>query len=454
MNNISRVLVANRGEIAVRVIKSCRELGIESVAAVSEADIQSLAAKMADRRVCIGPPRSADSNLKINTIISAALGTRADAVHPGYGFLAEHPGLAEACEKHGLVFIGPPAKCIREMGNKLFARKIAKECGVPIIPGSEEVRDFKEAAVSAEQVGFPVLLKAAAGGGGKGIVVAKTFEDFRDVFDITSAEADAAFGDGTLYIEHYIPNARHVEVQILADHFGNVIHLGERDCSIQRRYQKVIEEAPSLALSTELREKICSAAVSIAQNIGYEGAGTVEFVLDQDTGGYHFLEMNTRIQVEHPVTEETAGVDLIKEQMRIADYEPIDFQQEEVRLEGHAIECRINAESARANFQPCPGRIEIWNAPTGENIRVDTHCYSGYLVPPYYDSLLAKLITKGTDRSEAIERMAYALQNFTVNGVDTTIAFLSAVIKRPEYVRGKIDTRWLENILTEMMEED
>ncbi|MFC2012913.1 acetyl-CoA carboxylase biotin carboxylase subunit [Chloroflexota bacterium] len=447
MRDILRVLVANRGEIAVRIIRTCKGLGIESVVAVSDADRESMSAKMADRAICIGPPRALDSYLKIDTIITAALGTSSDAIHPGYGFLAEQPELAEACETHGVIFIGPSPKSLKEMGNKLLARKIVKGCGVPTIPGSEKVRDFKEAISVAERIGFPVLLKAAAGGGGRGITIARNPDDLKAVFDTVSAEVHAAFRDDTLYVECYIPNARHIEVQILADHLGNVVHLGERDCSIQRRYQKVIEEAPSPAVSPELREEICQAAVTVAKNTKYESAGTVEFVLDQDNEKFYFLEMNTRIQVEHPVTEQISGIDLVKEQIRIAAHQPISFSQEEVQLNGHAIECRINAESPEAGFQPCPGRIVQWDPPQGPNIRVDSHCFPGYLVPPYYDSLIAKLITIGDDRSQAIERMKYALESFTVSGVDTTIPFLYSLIQKPDYVSGKINTRWLEDLM-------
>ncbi|MFC1937198.1 acetyl/propionyl/methylcrotonyl-CoA carboxylase subunit alpha [Chloroflexota bacterium] len=447
MNHISRVLVANRGEIAVRIIRACKDLGIEAVAAVSEADRESLAAKIADRAVCIGPARALDSYLRIDTLVTAALGTGSDAIHPGYGFLAEQPELAEACEENGVIFIGPPPGSLREMGNKLMARQIAGGCGVSTIPGSEKVKDFQEAAAVAEKMGFPVLLKAAAGGGGRGITIAANPNDLETVFDMVSAEVHAAFGDGTLFVEHYIPNARHVEVQIVADRLGNVRHLGERDCSIQRRYQKVIEEAPSPVVPAELREQLCAAAVTVAETIGYESAGTVEFILDQDSGQFFFLEMNTRIQVEHPVTEQISGVDLVKEQIRIAGGEPVSFSQEEVTLNGHAVECRINAECAEAGFRPSPGRIERWQPPQGANIRVDSHCYSGYIIPPYYDSLIAKLITWGNDRAEALEWMQYALDNFIVRGVETTIPFLSSVIRNPDYVSGKINTRWLENLL-------
>ena len=409
MKNISRVLIANRGGIAIRVIRACKALGIGSIAAVSEADRESLPAKMADRAICIGPPRAQDSYLNVNTLVTAALGSGADAIHPGYGFLAEQPELAESCDEHHVVFIGPTGSTIRQMGNKLQARKIVEDCGVPTIPVSKKARDIKEANMMAEKLGFPVLLKAAAGGGGRGMKIIKDHQDLETVFDTLTSEVQSAFGDGSLYIEHYIPNARHIEVQIIGDHFGNVVHLGERDCSIQRRYQKLIEKAPSPVVSAELREQICKAAVTIAKRINYVNAGTIEFILDQEKTQFYFLEMNTRIQVEHPVTEQITGKDLVQEQIRIAGLQPLSFDQEDVRLSGHAIECRINAESPHSGFLPSPGKIEQWNQPSGPGIRVDSHCYPGYLVPPYYDSLIAKLITSGADRSQAIERMRYAL---------------------------------------------
>ncbi len=446
MKSISRVLVANRGEIAVRIIRACRSLGIEAVAAVSEADRESLPARMADCAVCIGPPRALDSYLNIPVLITAALGTKAEAIHPGYGFLAEQPELAEACRQNHLTFIGPSPANLRRMGNKLWARKIAAECGVPTIPGSAKIGNVEEAVGIARRIGFPVFIKAAAGGGGRGMRIASGPDDVRDAFDTLSAEVESAFGDGTLYLERYIANARHIEVQILGDRFGNVIHLGERDCSLQRRHQKMVEEAPAAVVSEEIRKKICEAAVKIARAIRYENAGTIEFVFDRDREEFYFLEMNTRIQVEHPVTEQVTGVDLVGEQIRVAGGQPLRHAQEDVRFQGHAIECRINAESPDNGFMPNPGRIEEWNPPEMEGIRLDSHCYAGYRVPPFYDSLLGKIIAAGSNRQEALERMNRALAAFRVTGVETNIPFHKRLLRHPDVVSGKINTRWLEDV--------
>jgi acetyl-CoA carboxylase biotin carboxylase subunit len=454
LKKISRVLIANRGEIAVRIIRACQALGIESVAAVSEVDQESLPAKMADRAVCIGPARALDSYLNIGTLITAALGTGSDAIHPGYGFLAEQPELVEACEKHHIKFIGPSANSIRKMGNKILARQIVEECGVPTIPGSEKICDVNEAVDTVEKIGFPVLLKAAAGGGGRGMKILSNPEDLKSTFDTLSAEVEAAFGDGTLYFEKYIPNARHIEVQILGDHSGNLIHLGERDCSIQRRHQKLIEEAPSPVVTDKLRDKIGNAAVAIADRIGYESAGTIEFMLDQNSGQFYFLEMNTRIQVEHPVTEQISGVDLVQEQIKVAEHQPLNISQKDVQLNGHAIECRINAESVGSGFLPSPGLLKNWNPPNDSGIRVDTHCFSGYLTPPFYDSLLAKVISTGADRTQAIDRMKWALENFVIFGVDTTIPLHSLVLNHPDFINGKINTRWLEDMILPSVRSD
>jgi len=447
MKGISRVLIANRSEIALRIIRACRDLGIESVVTVSEADKESLPARMADRAVCIGPPRATESYLRVGTIVTAALGTGADAIHPGYGFLAEQTGLPEACTERGITFIGPTADNIRRMGDKLQARQMAGELGIPVIPGSELVTDFQAALDVAERVGYPVLLKAAAGGGGKGMKIVNRSREMKAVFDEASAEAKAAFGDHRIYMEHFIPNARHIEIQVLGDQYGHVVHLFERDCSLQRRYQKMVEEAPSPIVTAELREAICKAALAVTRHIRYQNAGTVEFILDQDQNQFYFLEMNTRIQVEHPVTEMITGVDLVKEQIRIAAGDPIGFTQEEVRLTGHAVECRINAESAETGFRPCPGKITRWIPPEGPDIRLDSHCYQGYTVPPFYDSLLGKLIVRGRDRRAAIERMKAALSNFVVSGIDTTIPFYRSLLEHPDYQKGKVHTRWVEETI-------
>jgi acetyl-CoA carboxylase biotin carboxylase subunit len=447
---IARVLIANRGEIAVRIIRACQGLGIETVLAASEADRKSLPARLADRTVCIGPARSADSYLNIGALVSAALGTGADALHPGYGFLAESAELAEACAAENITFVGPTAAQIRQMGNKLQARALAKESGVPMLAGSEKVRDAGDAAAVAERIGFPVMLKAAAGGGGRGMKIVTRAEDIASAFGSASAEARAAFGDDTLYLERYIANARHIEVQLLGDRFGNLIHLGERDCSLQRRHQKVVEEAPAPMIAEALRAEIHAAAVKLGRAIAYENAGTVEFIFDQDRQEFFFLEMNTRIQVEHPVSETITGVDLVQEQFRIAAGEPLRFKQSDIVFRGHAIECRINAEVPSENFRPSPGLITEWRPPEGPFIRLDTHCHSGYTVPVFYDSMLGKLIVYGSDRAEAVERMRRALQHFTVHGVGTTLPFLSFALGHPDFMAGRVSTALVERMIAEM----
>jgi acetyl-CoA carboxylase, biotin carboxylase subunit len=445
--SVTRVLVANRGEIAVRVIRACQKLGISTVTAVSEADRESMAARMADRAICIGPPRSTDSYLKAQTLIAAAQGTGCDALHPGYGFLSERAELSQACADNGVTFVGPSADNIAKMGDKLQARRIAAQAGVPTVPGSDHAKNPHEAALLAEKIGYPVLLKASAGGGGRGIKLIWNAGEMQSTFSTAAAEARAAFGNDTLYMERYVANARHIEVQILGDHFGNVIHLGERDCSLQRRHQKIIEEAPAYALSKEVRARICNAAAILAHSIGYRNAGTIEFIYDNDTADFFFLEMNTRIQVEHPVTEMITGVDLVEQQLKIARGEPLALKQSDIHAEGHAIECRINAESPQHEFRPCPGRIEEWLAPEGAGVRLDSHCYSGYFVPPYYDSLLGKLIVHGSDRAQAADRTKHALATFKVTGIDTGIPFLQTIIDDSEYRAGKVNTRWLEKKL-------
>jgi len=451
---ISRVLIGNRGEIAVRIIRACQGLGIETVLAVSEADRDSMPARLANRTICIGPASASESYLNYKATITAALGTGADAVHPGYGFLAESPELAEACAAEGITFVGPSAEQIRLMGNKLQARMLARECEVPVLPGSEKVHTYEEAAVLAEQIGLPVMLKAAAGGGGRGMKIVNDYKEMRQMFAAASAEARTAFGDDTLYLERFIPNARHIEVQLLGDRFDNVIHLGERDCSLQRRHQKVIEEAPAPNISDARRAEIHHAAVTLARNIHYENAGTVEFIFDQDAQTFYFLEMNTRIQVEHPVSEMITGIDLVQEQLRIAGGEALRFSQADVKIRGHSIECRITAELATEGFRPSPGRIASWCPPQGPNIRLDTHCYVGYTVPMFYDSMLGKLIVYGIDRAEAIERMRRALDQFSVTGIDTTLPFLRFVMGHPEFAAGKVTTHLIGDLIPQMLSQN
>jgi acetyl-CoA carboxylase biotin carboxylase subunit len=438
-----KILIANRGEIALRVIRAARELGIETVAVYSEADRESLHVRFADDDVCIGPAPSRESYLKIPRIIAAAEITGADAIHPGYGFLAENAEFAEICAKSNLTFIGPTPTQIRLMGDKATARRTMADVGVPVVPGTPgPVETVEEAMTFANEVGFPVIIKAAAGGGGKGMRVARDVDEFAKNFSTAKSEAMAAFGNGEVYVEKYLDRPRHIEFQILGDSHGNVIHLGERDCSIQRRHQKLIEEAPSPAMTAALREAMGEAAVRGAKAINYVGAGTVEMLLDED-GSFFFMEMNTRIQVEHPVTEMLTGVDLVKEQIRVAAGEPLSVL-ETPTLTGHVMECRINAEDPSKNFQPSPGRLDVFHPPGGNGIRVDTHAYAGYTVPPYYDSLIAKLIVQGRDRTEALAKMRLALDTFIVQGVATTIPFLRRVMDDPNFVAGKFHTKFLE----------
>ena len=439
-----KVLIANRGEIALRVIRACRELGIATVAVYSEADRESLHVRFADDDVCIGPPPARESYLNIPRLIAAAEITGADAIHPGYGFLSERAEFAEIVKASNITFIGPTAEQIRQMGDKAVARTLAREARVPTVPGSPgPVADAEEGLTFAREIGFPVIIKAAAGGGGKGMRVATEEEDFARHFQLAKSEALAAFGNDAVYIEKYLARPRHVEIQVLGDQHGRVAHLNERDCSVQRRHQKLIEEAPSPALTPELRATMGEAAVHLAERIGYVGAGTIEFLLDQD-GSHYFMEMNTRIQVEHPVTEMCAGWDLVKEQIRVAAGEPLSIPEGGLSLRGHAIECRVNAEDPARNFQPCPGQITTFHPPGGPGVRVDTHIYAGYHVPPYYDSLLAKVIVHGNDRREALARMHQALDGFIIEGVTTTIPFLSRVIQHPAFVAGDVDTKFLE----------
>jgi acetyl-CoA carboxylase biotin carboxylase subunit len=438
-----KVLIANRGEIALRVIRACRELGIETVAVYSEADRESLHVRFADDDVCIGPPPARDSYLKIPRIIAAAEITGADAIHPGYGFLAENAEFAETCAASNITFIGPTADQIRVMGDKAAARRAMSDVGVPIIPGTPgPVDDPDQALEFAASIGFPVIIKAAAGGGGKGMRVARDADDFARSFQLARSEALSAFGNGDVYVEKYLSRPRHIEFQILGDKHGNVIHLGERDCSVQRRHQKLIEEAPSPAMTPELRKQMGGAAVAGAKAIDYVGAGTIEMLLDEDRS-YYFMEMNTRIQVEHPVTEMLTGVDLVKEQIRVAAGEALSVR-ELPPLRGHVIEVRVNAEDPARNFQPSPGKITTFHPPGGPGVRLDTHVYSGYTVPPYYDSLLAKLVCQGCTREEAIARMRIALDSFIIEGVTTTIAFLGRVMQNGRFTAGEVDTKFLE----------
>jgi len=449
-----RILIANRGEIAVRIIHACRALGVESVLAVSEVDKHTLGAQMADKVVCIGPASSSESYLKISALMAVASATQCQALHPGYGFLAESEDLALACEKAGIVFIGPTSSQILSMGNKLQARALAKLAQVPMLSGSDKVRDADHALDLAEKIGYPVMLKAAAGGGGKGMKIVRSGNQMQSLFGSASAESRSAFGDDTLYLEKYISNARHVEVQVLGDHHGHLIHLGERDCSLQRRHQKVVEESPAPVLAQSVRTHIRDTALKLAKAIEYRNAGTVEFILDGNTSEFYFLEMNTRIQVEHPVSETVSGIDLVEEQIRIASGQALRFSQEEVVLRGHAIECRINAEVPSEGFRPSPGLITKWIPPTGPNIRLDTHCFEGYRVPIDYDSMLAKLIVYGVDRMDAIRRLRHALDYFEIEGIGTTLPFIKYAIAHPSFISGEVNTVLVDKMIAEMALKD
>ena len=439
-----KVLIANRGEIALRVIRACKELGVETVAVYSEADRESLHVRFADDDVCIGRAPSRDSYLNIPRLIAAAEITGADAIHPGYGFLAENAEFAEKVSASNIAFIGPTPEQIRQMGDKAAARKLAKAQGVATVPGSPgPVESPEEGLQVAGEIGFPVIIKAAAGGGGKGMRVANDPDQFGQSFTLAKQEALAAFNSDEVYIEKYLARPRHIEIQIMGDTHGKVMHLCERDCSVQRRHQKLVEEAPSPAVDQTLRQDIGDSAVKLAESIGYVGAGTIEFLLDAD-GSFYFMEMNTRIQVEHPVTEMCTNFDLVKEQISVAAGAPLSFVMNGHRLRGHAIECRVNAEDPSRNFQPSPGVITAYHPPGGPGVRVDTHIYAGYTVPPYYDSLLAKVIVHGNTRTEALARMRQALDSFIIEGVTTTIPFLSRVMRHPDFVAGKVDTKFLE----------
>lgn len=440
---IEKILIANRGEIAVRVIRACREMGIRTVAVYSEADKDALHTQLADEAVCIGPAPSAESYLNMQNIISATLVSGADAIHPGFGFLSENSKFAELCEQCKITYIGPDSKVISALGNKSVARNTMVEAGVPVIPGSKEpVYTVEEGEKIAGEIGYPIIVKAALGGGGKGMRVAQTPDEFQTSFQTAQKEAQMAFGDGTMYLEHFVEHPRHIEFQILADKYGNVVHLGERDCSIQRNHQKMIEESPSAAVSPELREKMGHAAVTAAKAAGYVNAGTIEFLLEPD-GKFWFMEMNTRIQVEHPVTEWVTGIDLVKEQLKIASGMPLEIAQEDVRIQGHAIECRINAENPQKNFRPSPGTIQGAHFPGGNGIRVDTCVYNGCKIPPYYDSMLAKLIVHAGNRKEAIAKMQSALGEVIIDGIDTNIDYQYEILKDEDYQSGNFDTGFL-----------
>ena len=449
---IKKLLIANRGEIAVRIIRACQELGIETVQVYSEADSQSLPVFMADKSMCIGPARASESYLNVEKILTAAYLFRVDAIHPGYGFLSENADFAERCESEGYIFIGPSPTSIRMMGDKATAIRLAKEAGIPTTPGSNGIlQDAKEAASVAEKIGYPVLLKASAGGGGRGMRIVNNADQVEAAYIEASQEAKSAFGDGSLYMEKFLTGIRHIEVQVLGDS-ENILHLGERDCSLQRRNQKLVEESPSPVLSEKLRADIGNAAIQLCKHVNYRSAGTIECMLDPVSQQFYFMEMNTRIQVEHPVTEMVTGIDLVKAQILIAAGEGLSLQQKDIRLTGHAIECRINAESASHDFRPNPGRVNEYFAPGGFGIRMDSHLFSGYVIPPFYDSLLGKVICWGRDRAEAIARMQRALLEMQVEGVETTREFQRKLISSPEFIAGDVHTRFVETNFLNRME--
>ena len=445
----NKILIANRGEIAVRIIRACREMGIQTVAVYSEADKDCLHTLLADEAICIGPAPSTQSYLNMERILSATVAMKADAIHPGFGFLSENARFAELCSKCNITFIGPSAEIINRMGNKSEARKTMIEAGVPVVPGSKEaVYTAEDGLAMAKEIGFPVMIKASSGGGGKGMRISRSEEDFTELFNAAQLESVKGFSDDTMYIEKYIEKPRHVEFQIMADKFGNVVHLGERDCSIQRRHQKVLEEAPCSVISPELRKQMGETAVRAAKSVGYENAGTIEFLLDKDKN-FYFMEMNTRIQVEHPVTEMVSGLDLIKEQIRVAAGEPLSVTQDQVEIRGHAIECRINAENPQKHFMPCPGRIKTVHLPGGNGVRVDTHIYSDYKVPANYDSMLMKLIVYDKDRPSAIAKMQSALGEVIIEGIETNINFQYEILENEAFRDGDTDTGFIEKYFPE-----
>jgi len=445
---IQKILIANRGEIALRIVRACRELGIKSLAVYSEADVQSLHVQLADEAICIGGPKSADSYLKADRIIAAAEVADVDAIHPGYGFLSENPKFAEQCESCNIKFIGPKSQAIRIMGDKAIAKETVRKAGVPTVPGSDgPVESEGEAVKIARKIGYPVIIKAVAGGGGRGMRIAHNDVSFAKEYHVARNEAEKAFGNGAVYIEKYIERPRHIEFQVLADSHGKVLHLGERDCSVQRRHQKLIEESPSPFLTPSLRKAMGKAAVKAAEAAEYENAGTIEFLVDAK-GNFYFIEMNTRIQVEHPVTEEVTGIDLIKQQIRIANGEKLEFDQSDVTFNRHAIECRINAEDPSRNFSPSPGTIGLYYAPGGHGVRVDSHVYSGYQIPPYYDSMIGKLICYGSNRKVALERTYRALSEYLIRGIKTTIPLHKAIMSDPLFIEGKATTAYMDDFMS------
>jgi len=452
---IKKLLIANRGEIAVRIIRACKEMGIESVAVYSEADKDALHVQLADEAYCVGPKLSKDSYLNITNIMSIATLTNVDAIHPGYGFLAENVDFAEICNECNITFVGPSPEAIQKMGIKDVARETMEKAGVPIVPGSNGILENEEEAMEvAKDIGYPVIIKATAGGGGKGIRVARDEQELLNGIRITQKEAETAFGNPGVYLEKFIEDFRHVEIQVLADKHGHVVHVGERDCTIQRRLQKLIEESPSPGITKEIRKRMGEAAVKAAKAVNYVGAGTIEFIFDRSSETFYFMEMNTRIQVEHPVTEMVTGIDLIKEQIKIANNESLAFSQEEIEFEGWSIECRINAEDPFKNFMPSPGTVKMYLTPGGPGVRIDSAVYQGYSIPPYYDSMVAKLITYGSSREEAIQTMKRALDEFIVEGVKTTIPFHSAIMDYQVFKSGEFNTNFLEeNPIVEKAEE-
>ena len=440
-----KILIANRGEIALRIHRACREMGIRTVAVHSTADAEAMHVRLADEAVCIGPPSASQSYLNMHEILSAATISGAEAIHPGYGFLSENADFAQMVEEHGFVFIGPSPEHIRLMGDKIAARKTAMDTGIPVVPGSDGgVETAEQAMAVAKEIGFPVLIKASAGGGGKGMKIAETEADLVSAYDLARREAEMNFGNPAVYIEKFLRQPRHIEIQLLGDMHGNVVHLGERDCSVQRRHQKLIEEAPSPALNEDQRRGIGEVAAAAARKIGYRSAGTVEFMYEN--GEFYFIEMNTRLQVEHPVTEAICGLDLAAEMIRVAAGSPLPFKQEDIRFTGHAIECRINAENPET-FMPSPGTVGDYHVPGGWGVRVDSALYTGYKVPPYYDSMIAKLIVRGASRNECLMRLRRSLEEFVIDGLETTIPLHQRLIMEPEFINGEYDNRWLERLL-------